>query len=123
MPGGYLAVATIEVADGLQGSRRDRALKLGPGDVDAETSLRCMVEGAGFDVMNERDVTSDFRASIVRRLEALVRHEAALRQAEGDEAVDAEREKRSRMLTGVDEGLLRRTVVVGRALDCMQTSE
>jgi hypothetical protein len=115
MSGGYLVVATIEVADGLQGSQRDRALRLGPGDVDAEASLRSMVEGVDFDVAHERDVTSDFRTSIVRRLDALVRHEAALRRAEGDEAVDGEREKRSRMLTGVDEGLLRRTVVVGRA--------
>jgi hypothetical protein len=103
------------MAAGLSDLERTRALELGPADVAGEASLRGLLERAGFHVDEERDVTSDFRDALDRRLEALRRHEAALRGSEGDEQVDSERDKRTRMLTGVDEGLLRRTIVLGRS--------
>ena len=69
-PGGRLAVATIEIADGLGPMGRARALELGPADVDAEASLRELVRRAGFEILAERDVTPDFRRTLVRRLGA-----------------------------------------------------
>ena len=62
-----------------------------------------------------RDLTEDFRVSLLDRLNALDQNEAELRRAEGNEMVDTEREKRTKMLTAVQEGLLRRTALVGRA--------
>ena len=113
--GGRLVAAAIELAEGLGDEALLRALALGPADVEAEASLAGMVERVGFEIMAQRDVTPEFRDGITRRLEALASNEDALRLSEGGEAVDAERDKRSRMLTGVNEGLLRRTIVVGRA--------
>lgn len=115
-PGGRLVVASIEVTSGLTGVSRQRALELGPADVAGEASLRGLFERARFRVEAERDVTPEFRDALERRLAALVRFEEELRRSEGDEQVDAEREKRARMLVGVEEGLLRRTIVLGRSL-------
>lgn len=114
-PGGRLLVVAIEVGASLGRDAKRRALELGPEHVGAEATIRDLVEVAGLRVELERDLTADFRASLVTRLEALDEADVALRRAEGDGAVDAEREKRRRMLRGVDEGVLRRTWVVGVA--------
>lgn len=110
-----MVVASIEMAAALTDVERVRALELGPADVAGEAPLRGLFERARFRVEVERDVTSEFRDALERRLDALVQHEAELRRSEGDEEVDAERDKRARMLTGVEEGLLRRTIVLGRS--------
>ena len=110
-----MIVASIEMASGLTEVERLRALELGPADVGGEASLRGLLERAGFEIDEERDVTSDFRHALERRLRALRQHEAALRRFEGDEQVDAERDKRSRMLIGVEEGILCRTILLGRS--------
>jgi hypothetical protein len=74
-----------------------------------------LVAQSGFEVVIERDLTEDFRVSLLDRLNALDQNDAELRRAEGHEMVDTEREKRANMLTAVQEGLLRRTALVGRA--------
>ena len=53
--------------------------------------------------------------SLLDRLDALDQNETELRRAEGHEMVDTEREKRTDMLTAVQEGMLRRTALVGLA--------
>ena len=122
-PNGLLVVAAIELAPNLKGRELDRALELGPADVHAEAALGGLLQRAGFELVIERDVTRDFRVRIRQRLDALTRNEEALRREEGDDVVHAEREKRTRMLEAVSEGLLRRTIVVGRAEKShMQTS-
>tara|TARA_A100001037_G_scaffold39139_1_gene30234 strand:+ start:7470 stop:7697 length:228 start_codon:yes stop_codon:yes gene_type:complete len=74
-----------------------------------------LVAQSGFEVVIERDLTEDFRVSLLDRLDALDQNETALRRAEGHEMVDTEREKRTDMLTAVQEGMLRRTALVGLA--------
>ena len=110
-----MIVASIELVAGLTGVKRRRALELGPADVAGEASLRDLVERAHFRVELARDVTPEFREALELRLDALARYDAVLRRSEGDEEVDSERDKRARMLTGIEERLLRRTIVLGRS--------
>ena len=113
--GGRLVVVTIEIAEGLGVAQRARAIQLGPEDLGTGGPLRDLVAQSGFEVVIARDLTEDFRVSLLDRLNALDQNEAELRRAEGNEMVDTEREKRTKMLTAVQEGLLRRTALVGRA--------
>ncbi len=112
---GRLVVVTIEMAEGLGPAQRARAAELGPEGLGTEGPLRDLVAQSGFEVVIARDLTEDFRVSLLDRLNALDQNEAELRCAEGNEMVDTEREKRTKMLTAVQEGLLRRTALVGRA--------
>ncbi len=112
---GRLVVVTIEMAEGLGPAQRARAAELGPEGLGTEGPLRDLVAQSGFEVVIARDLTEDFRVSLLDRLNALDQNEAELRRAEGNEMVDTEREKRTKMLTAVQEGLLRRTALVGRA--------
>ena len=112
---GRLVVVTIEMAEGLGPAQRARAAELGPEGLGTEGPLRDLVAQSGFEVVIARDLTEDFRVSLLDQLNALDQNEAELRRAEGNEMVDTEREKRTKMLTAVQEGLLRRTALVGRA--------
>ena len=112
---GRLVVVTIEMAEGLGPAQRARAAELGPEGLGTEGPLRDLVAQSGFEVVIARDLTEDFRVSLLDWLNALDQNEAELRRAEGNEMVDTEREKRTKMLTAVQEGLLRRTALVGRA--------
>ena len=113
--GGRLVVVTIEIAEGLGAAQRARAIQLGPEDLGAGDPLRDLVAQSGFEVVIERDLTEDFRVSLLDRLDALDQNDAELRRAEGHEMVDTERQKRTDMLTAVQEGMLRRTALVGLA--------
>ena len=112
---GRLVVVTIEIAEGLGAAQRARAIQLGPEDLGTGGPLRDLVAQSGFEVVIERDLTEDFRVSLLDRLDALDQNETELRRAEGHEMVDTEREKRTDMLTAVQEGMLRRTALVGLA--------
>ena len=112
---GRLVVVTIEMAEGLGPAQRAQAAELGPEGLGTEGPLRDLVAQSGFEVVIERDLTEDFRVSLLDRLDALDQNETELRRAEGHEMVDTEREKRTDMLTAVQEGMLRRTALVGLA--------
>ena len=113
--GGRLVVVTIEIAEGLGVAQRARAIQLGPEDLGTGGPLRDLVAQSGFEVVIERDLTEDFRVSLLDRLDALDQNDAELRRAEGHEMVDTERQKRTDVLPAVQEGMLRRTALVGLA--------
>ena len=112
---GRQVVVTIEIAEGLGVAQRARAIQLGPEDLGTGGPLRDLVAQSGFEVVIERDLTEDFRVSLLDRLDALDQNDAELRRAEGHEMVDTERQKRTDVLTAVQEGMLRRTALVGLA--------
>lgn len=85
--------------------------------VDAPAALHDLVCAAGFDVLEVRDATPEFRRAVENRLVALRTFERGLRREEGDEAVDEEVGKRERLLTGIEEGLIRRTLIAGIRVD------
>ncbi len=95
-------------------SQRDmaKADELGPSDVAAAISPADLARSAGFSVVRQEDVTSDFRTTCETILRARGELEEALRAEEGPEAYEEEQQKKRNMLLGIDQGLLLRCLIV-----------
>ena len=109
---GRLAVLGIESAPELSPQEEISAVELGPSRVLAEASLVDLVAGADFELKRCDDVTAEFRTTVAAMRRTLVSREAELRAAEGDAAYAEELGKKTRMLEGIDGGLIRRTLVI-----------
>ncbi|MEM7414728.1 MAG: hypothetical protein AAF389_04465 [Gemmatimonadota bacterium] len=115
VPGGKIAVLTIAVPAGLADDDAAMALELGPSRVGAPDTLANMMHEAGFRGVEEVNETPRFREVIIRSLARLRALETELRTGEGADGFEAEWGKKSRLLEGVDRGLLVRTLVVAEA--------
>jgi len=114
-PNGRMSGYVIHVAPGLSTEELALATELGPSEVTAVgTPPSGHAERAGFDVVRQEDVTSDFRETCAAILQARAMHEATLREEEGDEWFDEERSKKSALMEGIDRGFLRRSFIVVR---------
>jgi len=113
-PGGLLASVAIECPPGLSGDDRELAAHLGPANVHAPGSLVDMVAMAGLEPVLVEDWTDALRAVSIRTIEALEGAATEIRAAEGDVVYDEEMGKKTRMVEGIDRGLLARTLVVAR---------
>jgi hypothetical protein len=105
-----MAFLTIQVAAGLPREARARARASGPRAVDTRAEHGTMLRRAGFDVVVERDVTSEFLSTArawLRESEALTAELEALEPAGG---FDERQEDRRTMIAAVEAGLLRRTL-------------
>ncbi len=111
-PDGRIAGYAIHAPPGLSEPQRRRASKLGPGEVLAESPIGNLLREAGFRVIVDEDVTDDFQATCVAILQARRELEEELRGAEGDVVFEEELEKKSLLLQGISEGLLRRSLSV-----------
>ena len=72
-----------------------------------------LAQSAGFVDVTLRDATGLFRTTCEGLLEASLRWEDDLRAEQGDEAYVEGRRKGEAMLTGIREGLLLRSMIVG----------
>ncbi len=109
---GRMAGYVIHTPVGL--SQRDMvtAGELGPSDVAAAISIADLAESAGFSVVRQEDVTSEFRITCESILRARSELEEALRAEEGPEAFEEEQRKQHDMLLGIDRRLLLRCLIV-----------
>jgi hypothetical protein len=105
-------VIVIETVPGLSPNDEVLAAELGPSNVRAEASLSELAERAGLAILESADVTEEFRHTVDRLSRLLSTREELLRDAEGSDAYEAERDKKARMLRGLASGLLRRSLVV-----------
>ncbi len=111
-PGSRSAGYVIHTPSGLTQAGERRAAELGPPNVTAPLSPDALARQAGLSVVVLQDVTEDFRATceaLLRTREALA---AELRAEEGDDVYEDERTKQTAMLTGIDEGVLCRSLIV-----------
>lgn len=108
-PGGRLHFLAIHVADGLDAEGVKRGVALGPNDVASAAPLSELLAEAGFDGIERRDVTASFAEVCRAILSYRAEHEDDLRAAEGDEEFDRQVGKKSRLVRGVEEGVLRRS--------------
>ena len=102
----------IHTPSGLSQAEERRAAELGPSDVTAPDSPEALARQAGLSVVVLQDVTEEFRKTCEALLRAREALEAELRAEEGDDAYEEERSKKSAMLTGIDEGVLCRSLIV-----------
>ena len=111
-PGGRIAGYVIHIPAGVTEAQERRAAELGPSDVTAPASPEALTRAAGLTIVVTEDVTDAFRATCAVLLAARRDLEDELRANEGDDFYEEERRKKNAMLQGIDEGILRRSLVV-----------
>ena len=102
----------IHTPSGLTEAGERRAAELGPSDVAAPLSPDALARQAGLSVVALQDVTEDFRVTCEALLRARDALAADLRAEEGDDLYEQERTAKAAMLTGIDEGVLCRSLIV-----------
>jgi hypothetical protein len=108
-----MAFITISLSPGLSKSEHRRGARIGPRSVSSDRTPEDLMEAAGFEEIEGVDVTESF-AEIARAWhEQYVYHEDDLRPILGAELGELCK-NRSDLISGVEEGLLRRTLVSGR---------
>ena len=112
--GGRIAGYVIHTPTGLSPSDGIRAAVLGPSDIGSLVPIEELTYSAGLNVIAHTDVTDVFRATCKAFLEAREELEDELRAEGGDEIYEEEQEKKLSMLTGIDEGLLLRSLIVSK---------
>ena len=102
----------IHTPSGLTEAGERRAAELGPSNVAALLSPDALARQASLSVVVLQDVTANFRATCEALLRARDALAADLRAEEGDELYEVERTAKTAMLTGIDEGVLCRSLIV-----------
>jgi len=111
-PGGRMAGYTIYTPAGLSPSEAMKASELGPFDVVSSQLPEELARAAGMSVLAKKDVTELFRSTCHAILRAREKYESILRSEEGDEIYEEEQEKKRSMLSGIEQGLLLRSLLV-----------
>lgn len=93
------------------------AKRTGPSEVRAVGSPALQASRAGFDSIEQHDVTQEFQATCRALLRARAEHERALREEHGDEWFDEESTKTAEMIDAIERGLLRPSFVVAHKSD------
>ena len=106
--GGRLALLTFQPTPRLSPSRRRKAHAVGPLGVAVRSSYPRLLQSAGFTEIVATDLTTDYRATQQRWLDASDRHAAALRGAVGDAEYERRLAGRHDTLRAIDDGLLSR---------------
>jgi hypothetical protein len=122
-PGGRTAFFTIHPTPGLDARRRRRAHRDGPVAVASHVPPHELLTRAGFTDIEETDCTAEFATVARAWIDQWDRHRDALAELLGAEEVDQRQRERRIQLRAVEDGLLRRTLLValrpnmgGRAL-------
>jgi hypothetical protein len=116
LPGGRIAYYNIFVPPGLPEYLRRRAHRAGPSAVGSRGIPQTeLLARAGFESITETDVTEDFLATASAWNGGRQRRESELRAEFGD-AWFEERQADSRAIrSGIEQGLLRRSLFVAEA--------
>jgi hypothetical protein len=112
-PGGRTAYFTIFTAPGLSKRDHRRAVRLGPRAVGSSKEQAELLEAAGFIRIVVIDVTQDFLETARRWITHASELEDELRSTLGDALFDEQQADRKEMITAVEDGLLRRALLVG----------
>jgi len=106
-----MAGYVIHAPAGLSAAGEQRLTELVPMEVLADGSPVELAERAGFSVVACDDVTDEFRTTCDAIVRARERHEAELRAVDGDEVYDDDQRRKAAVFTGINEGLLERSLI------------
>ncbi|MBW3565541.1 MAG: hypothetical protein KY459_12515 [Acidobacteria bacterium] len=106
--GGY----TIHTPPGLSEEEEALACEYGPSQVNGSSRPDELFESAGFTVLEMADVTDSLAEACRSLAEGRAGIEAILREEEGDQRYEEDQQKKWGMVKGVEEGLLRRTLII-----------
>jgi hypothetical protein len=107
-----MAFTTLETRPGLREPQRARLRTMSPGRVFAPAGYASMLRRAKFSVLEQRDVTEYFEATLQAWISAYTRHRTALTKQISAAAVTADLHWYEDRLTAVREGLIRRMLYV-----------
>ena len=113
-PGGRLAFYVIHTASGLNRQERARAHRSGPWAVASSHAPAELMRRAGFVEVTAIDETEQFRQTAKAWIDQWDHHRAALVDLHGDTEFETRQRERRVQLDAVDDGLLRRSLVIGR---------
>jgi hypothetical protein len=109
-PGGRIVFSTIEPAAGLSDADRRRAHRAGPPANAVRTSYEGILRSVGFDSVESNDVTTEYRATQQRWIQATESREGPIRAAIGDDVYVEDLKNRRATLRAIDAGLLARVL-------------
>ena len=105
---GRMCFTVIRLADGLKGIAMERALQAGPEFIHSEAHYHSMLQSAGWQIIQQDDITGAFCASTERMIAAEEKQSESLRAMRGDEANEtAQVNWRSRLQAVEDRLILR----------------
>jgi hypothetical protein len=107
-----MAFFTIHPTPGLDARRRRRAHQDGPVAVASHLPPRELLTRAGFTDIEETDSTAEFATVARAWIDQWDRHRDALAESLGADEVDQRQKERRIQLRAVEDGLLRRTLLV-----------
>ena len=110
--GGRVAAYVIHTPNDLSIEEETRARELGPSEVTASGSPEDLAASAGLTVIDQRDVTEEYRSLCEALLRVRGELETLLRDEEGDEEYEKGQSDKVSRLKGIDEGLLQRSLIV-----------
>jgi hypothetical protein len=113
-PGGRIGYTTIYIAPGLATADRKRARQSGPIAVGSRSTQTRLLVSAGFAAVAEHDLTPEFAVTARTWLEASETRAAELAPLEPPGAFDQRQRDRRSQLDAIDDGLLRRGLLVAR---------
>jgi hypothetical protein len=108
-----MAFQVIHVAPGLRERARRRAQQSGPWAVSSRHSPDELMRHAGFVDLAILDQTEDFRTTAAAWIAEWDAHRPELVTLHGESEFDTRQQERRTQLQAIDDGLLRRSLVVG----------
>jgi hypothetical protein len=115
-PGGTIAYTTIVATPGLDQPQQREAIRVGPPAVEATAPNDVLMHKAGFVDVTVTDVTSVFLDTARAWLREFERHEADVKVILGEASWADRQASRASIASGIENGLLRRSLVSGRVL-------
>lgn len=115
--GGRMVFSVILITPGLAKAEYERAADSGPPFVRADGLYPDLLDQAGWDITDHRDLTTDYAKTVAHMLDQLERHADEVDAVFGEDDAAQERARRRATIDVLGEGLLRRELfaVVPRA--------
>lgn len=110
-----MAFHVIFVAPGLSEQDRERAVVAGPAHAAAAENYPDLLTSAGFDQIEEVDVTNQYRRTAAAWLNESTRATPYLEQSLGIEEFRRGQQERQKAQAAIEGGLLRRSLFAARA--------
>ncbi len=111
---GTIAYTTIVTSSGLDRKQYREALRVGPPAIEARASDDVLMQRAGFIDVRVTDVTSEFLDTARGWKGEFLRHGSAIKAILGEAGWEERQASQGEIITGIEDGLLRRILVSGR---------
>ena len=109
---GKMVFAVISIAPGLTAAEYEQAASCGPPFIDTEVPYPQMLAQAGWEIVDQRDMTANYSVTLGNMLDQLESNADEIASLFGDDDAAEERARRRATLAALKQGLLRRDLFV-----------